>query len=85
MYAALANGGDIDGKRFLSRELVIGLTQDQPVAGSAHRFPDGVPSRVTDRRFPGCSTGSATSVSVERSDGPIPTPAARSRMSTTGC
>ncbi len=48
MYAAIANGGRIDGTQFLSQELVAGLTgQAQPLAGPKHLRAVELPPRLS--------------------------------------
>lgn len=87
MFAALANDGRIDGKKFLSDELARGSPGRRGGSGPTQTWwcPCLFTSATTSRRFPACSAASATSGWAERSAGPTPRPAAPSASCTTGC
>ncbi len=58
MYGAIANGGEIDGTRFLSRGLVAGLTgRREPAAGSEHLRAVGIPPRLPQLAVRECDAG----------------------------
>ena len=52
MFGAIANGGVIDGRRYLSAERVAMLTGPQPAAGPQPHRPVGLPSRLPRSAHP---------------------------------
>ena len=86
MYAAIANGGVIDGEVFLSRETADGLIGKQKVRPDLNlAVPMPFHLGYHESPVPGLLKGFATSASAAPSVGPTRQPAAHSVSSTTGC
>ena len=86
MYGAIANGGQIDGTQFLSRELVAGLTGRRSLRLDRNMlvplaFHLGYHTRAVQRD----ARDSVMSGWAARSVGPIPQAGWRSDSCTTGC
>ncbi len=86
MYGAIANGGEIDGRRYLSAELVAGLTGRPSLVPDRNLILPMASTWATTRsRCPVCCPDSGTWGWADRWAGRSRTRACPSASSTTGC